>query len=190
MLVLLRCTSSDFTDLPFFLCLHFPSTPPTSSPSFLPWLLLPLHFDGVILLPHPFLLPWSSRFPLLLFRHPATFRHHCHHLYLLLLFCALCLRFICLFCRNSLPFALGSHFVFLLRLLTRSCLSSSLYLQFSLTLPRLSPYFIARGSPTQSFPASLTLFNPTSLSMAFHPTNGSLWPPSLIPQTPQLISHP
>ena len=156
MLVLLRRASSDFTDLPFFLCLHFPSTPPTSSPSFLPWLLLPLHFDGVILPPHPFLLPWSSRFPLLLFRHPATFRHHCHHLYLLLLFCALCLRFICLFCRNSLPFALGSHFVFLLRLLTRSCLSLSLSLLFSLTLRWLPPNFIAHGSPTWSFPVSFT----------------------------------
>ena len=171
MLVLLRRASSGFTNLPSLLCLHFPSTPFMSSPSFLPWHLHLNYFNGVSLLPIPFdrvtlppclyLLPWHSRFPLLSFRHPATLHHRSHHPYLLLLSHILHAHLICHLCRNSSPFILGSHFVFLLRSLTRFCLSSSLSPPFSLILPWLPPNFIAPGSPTQSFPASSPSFNPT-----------------------------
>ena len=92
--------------------------------------LLPIQFDGVTLLPRLFLLPWSLQIPLLSFQRPATLRRRCPHPSLLLLFRILHARLICLLRGNSSPFVVGSHTMFLLRSLTRFCLSLSLSLPF------------------------------------------------------------
>ena len=169
----------------FFLCISS-SFLPTSSTFFSPWPLLPPHYDGVILPLHPLLLLWSLRFPLLSFRLPAPLLCHCN-LLPLLVFRALHLRLLCNLHRNFSPFALGSPFVFLPRSPTGSHLFSSNSLPFSSTLPQPPPNFIGLGSPMRSFHASSNSFGPTSFSMGFPPTNGSLLPPSSNPPIPRLI---